>query len=106
MFCISDVKELIWPLEDLMVQLKHIIAEAVEIWNGRLIGTKKRESSNRKDKQLQTQVLEDTDLSENEGPDIKNFEHSSEYSTNTDTSSSAILQSKKIKSLDHTDCKC
>lgn len=78
-----------------MVQLKQIIAEAVENWNSRLVITRKRDSNIRKSQPMPQP--EDNDLSEHE----TNMESSTEASTDTNT----ILQSKKIRSLDHSDRK-
>lgn len=93
---------MIWPLEDLIVHLKYIISDTIETWNARLLGSRKRDSNIKKDKTLSTHLIEDTDVSENEGTDSKTNE--SDTVTN-EFPASAILQSKKIKSLDHTDCK-
>lgn len=109
---------LLWPLEDLMVQLKRIIADTVESWNLRLIGSHKKDSDKRKDKPQPSHVIEDTDMSETEGSvssdtrllestvDVEHAQKCENTSTMESSTSSSSIITKKIKSLDHGDRKC
>lgn len=96
-----------------MVLLKRVVAEAVENWNAKLIASSsKKDSEKKKDKPQQTQVVEDTDVSETERSASPNA--LSEIASNSDLHKSENSFSgtpptniipKKNKSLDHGDCK-
>lgn len=82
------------------------MAETVEAWNSRLIGSNQKPDK-RKEKQ-QSHVVEDiTDMSsETEGsvsPDTHLLDDTESKITESTSSSATIT--KKIKSLDHGDCK-
>lgn len=52
LYCVSDVQQLMWRIEDSVVQLKHLIADVVVTWNAKIqdlvLISKKRDEKHRR----------------------------------------------------------